>query len=43
MCVCVCVIAAENSTACEDHESTKRAGAINVILLPENVNRMMDL
>ena len=34
-------IAAENSTACEDHESTRRAGANNVILLPENVNRMM--
>ena len=37
------VIAAENSTACEDHESTRRAGANNVILLPENVNRMMGL
>ena len=37
------VIAAENSTACEDHESTRRAGAKNVILLPENVNRMMGL
>ena len=37
------VIAAENSTACEDHESTRRAGANNVILLPENVNRIMGL
>ena len=37
------VIAAENSTACEDHESTRRAGAKNVIPLPENVNRMMGL
>ena len=37
------VIAAENSTACEDHEYTRRAGANNVILLPENVNRMMGL
>ena len=35
------VIAAENSTACEDHESTRRAGTNNVILLPENVNRLM--
>ena len=37
------VIAAENSTACKDHESTRRAGANNVILLSENVNRMMGL
>ena len=37
------VIATENSTACEGHESTKRVGANNVILLPENVNRMMGL
>ena len=37
------VIAAENSTACEDHESTRRTGTNNVILLPENVNRMMAL
>ena len=37
------VIATENSTACEDHESTRRADANNVILLPENVNRMMGL
>ena len=37
------VIAAENSTACEYHESTRRAGAKNVIPLPENVNRMMGL
>ena len=37
------VIAAENSTACEDHESTRRAGANNVILPPENINRMMGL
>ena len=37
------VIAAENSTACEDHESTRCAGAKNVIPLPENVNRMMGL
>ena len=36
------VIAAENSTACEGHESTKRAGENNVILRPENVNWMMD-
>ena len=35
------VIAAENSTACEEHKSTRRAGAKNVILLPENVNRLM--
>ena len=34
---------AENSTACEEHESTRRAGAKNVILLPENVNRLMGL
>ena len=27
------VIAVENSTACEEHESTRRAGAKNVILL----------
>ena len=38
-----CVIAAENSTAWEDHESTRPAGANNVILPPENVNRMMGL
>ena len=38
-----CVIAVENSTACEGHESTKRAGANNVILLPENVSRTMGL
>ena len=31
------------STASEDHESTRRAGANNVILPPENVNRMMGL
>ena len=37
------VIAAENSTACEDHESTRRAGGNNVILPPENVKRMMGL
>ena len=37
------VIAVENSTACEEHESTRRAGAKNVILLPENVNRLMGL
>ena len=37
------VIAAENLTACEDHESTRRAGVKNIILLPENVNRMMRL
>ena len=37
------VIAVENSTACEEHESTRRAGAKNVILLPENVNWLMDL
>ena len=34
------VIAAENSTAGEGHKSTRRAGANNVILLLENVNRM---
>ena len=37
------MIAAENSTACEGHESTRRAGVNNVILLPVNVNRMMGL
>ena len=37
------VIAAENSTACEGYESTRHAGANNVILLPENVNRIMGL
>ena len=37
------MIAAENSTACEEHESTRRAGAKNVILLLENVNRLMGL
>ena len=37
------VIAAENLTASEDHVSPRRAGANNVILLPENVNRMMGL
>ena len=29
--------------ACEGHESTRHAGANNIILLPENVNRMMGL
>ena len=33
------VIAVENSTSCEEHESTRRAGAKNVILLPENVKK----
>ena len=37
------VIAVENSTACEEHESTRCTGAKNVILLPENVNRLMGL
>ena len=37
------VIAAENSTACEGHESSRRAGANNVILLSKNVNRMVGL
>ena len=35
--------AAENSTAGEGHESTRRAGANNVILIPENVNWIMGL
>ena len=35
------VIAAENLTAREGYESTRHAGANNVILLPENVNRMI--
>ena len=35
------VIEAENSTACEGHKSTRCAGANNVILLLENVNRKM--
>ena len=38
-----CVIAAENSIAFEGHKSTRHTGANNVILLPENVNRMMGL
>ena len=33
------MIAAENLTACEGYESTRRAGANNVILLPENINQ----
>ena len=37
------VIATENSTACEGYKSTRRASANNVIILPENVNRMMGL
>ena len=37
------VIAAENLTACEGYESTRHAGANNVILLQENVNRLMGL
>ena len=37
------VIAAENLTACEGYESTRHVGANNVILLQENVNRMMGL
>ena len=37
------VIAAENFTACSSYESTRHAGANNVILLPENVNQMMGL
>ena len=32
-----------NTQHCEDHESTRCAGANNVILPPENVNRMMGL
>ena len=36
-------IAAENLTACEGYEPTRHAGANNVILLQENVNRMMGL
>ena len=30
-------------SACEGYESTRHVGANNVILLPENVNRMMGL
>ena len=37
------VITAENSTACEYYESTRHAGSNNVILLSENVIRMMGL
>ena len=37
------VIAAENSTACKGYESTRYACANDVILLPENANRMMGL
>ena len=37
------VIAAENLTACEGYESTRHAGANDIIFLPENVNRMMGL
>ena len=37
------VIAAENLTACEGYESIRHAGANNVILPLENVNRMMGL
>ena len=45
---CICtlqqrMIAAGNLTACEGYESTMHAGANDVILLPENVNRMMGL
>ena len=36
-------IVCENNSICEGHKSTKRAGANNIILLPENVNRMMGL
>ena len=35
--------AAENSTACEGREFTRRAGANNIILRQENVNPMMSL
>ena len=34
---------ADNLTACEGYESTRHAGANNVILLQVNVNRMMGL
>ena len=36
-------IAAENLTACAGYESTRHVGANDVILLPDNVNRMMGL
>ena len=38
ICTWLHVIAVENLTACEGYESTRHAGANNVILLPENVN-----
>ena len=37
------VIAAENLTACVDYESKRDSDANDVILLPENINRMMGL
>ena len=37
------VIAAENLTACKGYESTRHTGTNDVILLTENVNRMMGL
>ena len=36
-------IASENLKACEGYESTRHAGANNVIFLLENVNRMIGL
>ena len=37
------VIASENLTVYEGYESTRHTGSNDVILLPENVNRMMGL
>ena len=37
------MIVAENLTSSEGYESTRHAGANDVILLPENVNQMMGL
>ena len=37
------MIATENLIACEGYESTRHAGANDVILLSENINRILDL